>query len=63
MGNILTINATLNFWGSSNETKVKEAIFDFLDHAGKAYYDYYPFLLSTNTSDVAPNSVIRSLRS
>ena len=47
------INITLNWWGTANEVKIQERIFDFDDSSNLAVARYFPFLLSSSLSDVA----------
>ena len=50
------INVSLNWWGTANETKISEKIFDFDDSNHLAVASYFPFLLSSSISDVASSS-------
>ena len=50
------INVNLNWWGTANETKISEKIFDFDDSNHLAVASYFPFLLSSSISDVASSS-------
>ena len=46
------IQAIENWWGSGDECKVKERIFDFDDRVELAQIQYYPFLNSFNSTNV-----------
>ena len=46
------IQASENWWGSSDECKIKERIFDFGDRVELAKIHYYPFLDSFNSTNV-----------
>ena len=50
------INVSLNWWGTANETKISEKIFDFDDSNHLVVASYFPFLLSSSISDVASSS-------
>ena len=47
------VNITLNWWGTADEVKIQERIFDFDDSSNLAVARYFPFLLSSLLSDVA----------
>ncbi|XP_062517200.1 protein bark beetle-like [Corticium candelabrum] len=55
-----TMNVTLNWWGTTNEEKIVERIFDFDDRNHLAVAQYFPFLLSPSISHVASSSHPRS---
>ncbi len=55
-----TINVTLNWWGTANEEKIVERIFDFDDLNHLAVAQYFPFLLSPSITNVASSSHPRS---
>ena len=46
------IQASENWWGSRDECKIKDRIFDFADRVELAQIKYYPFLDSFNSSNV-----------
>ena len=50
-----------NWWGSSEECKVKEKIFDFEDRVELARIQYYPFLIYHNSSSVIIHNSTRAL--
>lgn len=54
------INVTLNWWGTADESKIFDRIFDFDDRNHLAVASYFPFLLSPSISDVASSSHPRS---
>ena len=45
------IQARENWWGSRDECKVKERIFDFEDRVELAQIEYYPFLVHSNSTN------------
>ena len=50
-----------NWWGSSDECKVKERIFDYEDRVELARIQYYPFLTNHNSSSVIIHNSTRAL--
>ena len=50
-----------NWWGSSDECKVKERIFDYEDRVELARIHYYPFLIYHNSSSVIIHNSTRAL--
>lgn len=54
-----TINATANWWGSRDECRIKQRIFDFEDRVDLAQIRYHPFLDSFNHSNRAFNNAER----
>ena len=50
-----------NWWGSSDECKVKEKIFDYEDRVELARIQYYPFLIYHNSSSVIIHNSTRAL--
>ena len=47
------MNVTLNWWGTTNEGKIAEKIYDFDDRNDLAVAYYFPFLISSSISDVS----------
>ena len=50
-----------NWWGTSDECKVKERIFDYEDRVELARIHYYPFLIYHNSSSVIIHNSTRAL--
>ena len=54
-------SAIENWWGSSDECKVKERIFDFEDRVELARIQYYPFLVYHNSTSVIIHNSTRAV--
>ena len=50
------IDFARNYWGTADEVLIQDQLFDFDDSNFLARADYFPFLLSSSCSDVAPSS-------
>ena len=50
-----------NWWGTSDECKVKERIFDYEDRVELARIQYYPFLVYHNSTSVIIHNSTRAL--
>ena len=49
-GNNSAINAENNYWGTTNESEIKTAIYDYSDDFELGTVDYTPFLTALNTA-------------
>ena len=55
-----TLNVQENYWGTTNQYRIRERIFDFDDWNNFAIAEYFPFLGSNNpNSDLATDSAIK----
>ena len=50
-----TVNATMNYWGTNNETDVQEKIYDSSDRYEFCNANYFPFLNSLDQGDISTN--------